>query len=155
MSRIEYRLVSVTDDAIYVLDSTKTSGGGKPKALLGTMPRHSQLGPVSGRWAQVNWMAEPDLDCTEGRRATRGRARCWPDKYELSENHLFVVEPYRTGDPDQYCRVLGVRPLATLGLIGRDARTTMEPRDGGANSDEQAGPVLLDRPSLAKVEWGG
>ena len=58
MSRIEYRLVSVTDDAIYVLDSTKTSGGGKPKALLGTMPRHAQLGPVSGRWAQVNWMAD-------------------------------------------------------------------------------------------------
>jgi hypothetical protein len=55
---INYRLVVVTDDAIYVLDSTKPSGGAKPKALLGTMFRHTQLGPVSGRWAQVNLLGE-------------------------------------------------------------------------------------------------
>ena len=58
MSRIRYRLVAVTDDAIYVLDSTKFSGGGRPKALLGTMPRHTQLGPVSGRWAEVDLLGE-------------------------------------------------------------------------------------------------
>ena len=58
MSRIKYRLVVVTDDAIYVLDSTKTSGGGKPKALVGTMPRHTQLGPASGRWAEVGLLGE-------------------------------------------------------------------------------------------------
>ena len=58
MSWIKYRLVVVTDDAIYVLDSTKTSGGGKPKALFGTMPRHTQLGPPSGRWAEVDLLGE-------------------------------------------------------------------------------------------------
>ena len=68
MSRIEYRLVSVTDDAIYVLDSTKTSGGGKPKALLGTMPRHAQLGPVSGRWAsRIGWPSQIWIAPKDGR----------------------------------------------------------------------------------------
>ena len=55
---IKYRCVAITPDAIYVLESTKRSGGAKPQSLVGTLPRHTQLGPVSGRWAQVNILGE-------------------------------------------------------------------------------------------------
>ena len=55
---IKYRCVAITQDAIYVLESSKLSGGARPQSLVGTMPRHSQLGPVSGRWAQVNLLGE-------------------------------------------------------------------------------------------------
>ena len=58
MSRNKYRCVVVTDDAIYVLDSTKWSGGAKPRELVGRMPRHTRLGPVSGRWTQVDLLGE-------------------------------------------------------------------------------------------------
>jgi hypothetical protein len=44
----------VTDDAIYVLDSAASSGGARPKALVGTLPRTTRLGPVSGRWAELD-----------------------------------------------------------------------------------------------------
>ena len=53
-----YRCVVVTDEAIYVLDSTRWSGGGKPRALVGLMPRKTRLGPVSGRWAEVDLLGE-------------------------------------------------------------------------------------------------
>jgi hypothetical protein len=55
---IKYRCVAVTQDAIYVLESSKLSGGAKPQHLVGTLPRHTQLGPVSGRWGQVNILGE-------------------------------------------------------------------------------------------------
>jgi hypothetical protein len=55
---IKYRCVAITPDAIYVLESSKLSGGAKPQSLVGTLPRHTQLGPVSGRWAQVNLLGE-------------------------------------------------------------------------------------------------
>ena len=55
---IKYRCVAITPHAIYVLESTKLSGGAKPRSLVGTMPRHTQLGPVSGRWAKVNLLGE-------------------------------------------------------------------------------------------------
>ena len=55
---IKYRCVAVTQDAIYVLESRKLSGGAKPQSLAGTMPRHTQLGPVSGRWGKVNLLGE-------------------------------------------------------------------------------------------------
>jgi hypothetical protein len=55
---IKYRCVAVAEDAIHVLESSKLSGGGKPQRLLGTLPRHTQLGPVSGRWAQVTILGE-------------------------------------------------------------------------------------------------
>jgi hypothetical protein len=58
MSRNKYRCVVVTDDAIYVLDSTKWSGGAKPQEIVGRMPRHTRLGPVSGRWAEVDLLGE-------------------------------------------------------------------------------------------------
>ena len=58
MSRNKYRCVVVTDDAIYVLDSTKRSGGAKPREMVGRMPRHTRLGPVSGRWAEVDLLGE-------------------------------------------------------------------------------------------------
>lgn len=50
---IKYRCVAVTRDAIYVLDSYKLSGGANPRSVVGTLPRHTQLGPVSGRWGQL------------------------------------------------------------------------------------------------------
>ena len=50
---IQYRCVAITDDAIYVLESTKFSGGSKPRSLVGVLPRKTQLGPVSGRWGQI------------------------------------------------------------------------------------------------------
>ncbi|MHB1929673.1 MAG: hypothetical protein ACYDEN_02880 [Acidimicrobiales bacterium] len=55
---IEYRCVAVSQDAIYVLNSTKLSGGGKPVSLVGTLPRHTRLGPVSGRWAELALLGE-------------------------------------------------------------------------------------------------
>jgi hypothetical protein len=55
---IKYRCVAVTQDAIHVLESSKRSGGAKPQSLVGTLPRHTQLGPVSGRWGQVNLFGE-------------------------------------------------------------------------------------------------
>lgn len=58
MHRIKYRCVAVTPDAIYVLESSKLSGGARPQSLVGTMPRHTQLGPVSGRWAQITIRGE-------------------------------------------------------------------------------------------------
>lgn len=54
----KYRCVAVTQDAIYVLDSSKLSGGASPRRLAGTMPRQTRLGPVSGRWAQVSILGE-------------------------------------------------------------------------------------------------
>ncbi|MFF3668304.1 hypothetical protein [Microtetraspora malaysiensis] len=55
---IKYRCVAVTRDAIYVLESSKLSGGAKPQSLVATLPRHTQLGPVSGRWGQMNLLGE-------------------------------------------------------------------------------------------------
>ncbi len=55
---IKYRCVAVTQDAIYVLESSKLSGGAKPQSLVGTLPRQTRLGPVSGRWGQVNLLGE-------------------------------------------------------------------------------------------------
>jgi hypothetical protein len=55
---IKYRCVMVTQDAIYVLKSSKLSGGAKPMSIVGTMPRHTQLGPVSGRWGQLDLLGE-------------------------------------------------------------------------------------------------
>jgi hypothetical protein len=55
---IKYRCVAVTKDAIYVLESSKLSGGAKPQSLVATLPRHTQLGPVSGRWGQMNLLGE-------------------------------------------------------------------------------------------------
>lgn len=58
VARNAYRCVVVTDDAIYVLDSTKRSGGAAPRELVGRMPRHTRLGPVSGRWTQIDLLGE-------------------------------------------------------------------------------------------------
>jgi hypothetical protein len=58
MHRIKYRCVAVTKDAIYVLESSKLSGGARPQSLVDTMPRHTQLGPVSGRWAEITLLGE-------------------------------------------------------------------------------------------------
>jgi hypothetical protein len=55
---IKYRMVAVTNDGIYVLEGSKFTGGTKPKSLVGTMPRQTQLGPVSGMWGQLNLLGE-------------------------------------------------------------------------------------------------
>lgn len=48
----------MTQDAIYILDSHKLSGGAKPTSIAGTLPRRTQLGPVSGRWGQMTLLGE-------------------------------------------------------------------------------------------------
>ncbi|MGV9268241.1 hypothetical protein ACWDRR_26660 [Kitasatospora sp. NPDC003701] len=53
-----YRCVAVTADAIYVLDGSKRSGGAAPRRLAGVMARDTRLGPVSGRWHQVELLGE-------------------------------------------------------------------------------------------------
>jgi hypothetical protein len=55
---IRYRCVVVTQDAISVLESSKPSGGSRPKSLVGVLPRHTQLGPVSGRWTRLDILGE-------------------------------------------------------------------------------------------------
>jgi hypothetical protein len=37
--------VAVTEDAIYVLDSDKLSGGAKPTSIMGTLPGAFNRGP--------------------------------------------------------------------------------------------------------------
>ena len=46
--------VAVTPDAIYVMNSSKPSGGAKPTSIAGVLPRQTRLGPVSGRWAGLD-----------------------------------------------------------------------------------------------------
>jgi hypothetical protein len=53
-----YRCVAVTADGVYVLEGTKASGGARPVALVGAMPRSTRLGPVAGRWAEVELLGE-------------------------------------------------------------------------------------------------
>jgi len=55
---IKFYCVAVTDDGIYVLESSKFSGGGKPQSLVEVLPRKTRLGPVSGRWGQIQLMDE-------------------------------------------------------------------------------------------------
>lgn len=55
---VKYRCVAVTQDAIYVLGSSKPSGGANPRSLVGTLPRQTLLGPVSGSWDQVSLLGE-------------------------------------------------------------------------------------------------
>ena len=55
---IKYRCVAITLDAIYVLDSNRVSGGARPHTLIGTLPRRTELGPVSGRWAELHLLGE-------------------------------------------------------------------------------------------------
>lgn len=49
----EYYIFSVTDRAILVMRAGKLVAS-KPKALEARLPRHTQLGPVSGLWGQTN-----------------------------------------------------------------------------------------------------
>jgi hypothetical protein len=50
--------VAVTEDAIYVLDSPRLSGGARPRSVIAALPRHTRLGPVSGRWGRINLLGE-------------------------------------------------------------------------------------------------
>jgi len=58
MFRNKYRCVVVTPEGIFVLDSAKWSGGAKPRAMVGQLPRNTRLGPVSGRWTEVSLLGE-------------------------------------------------------------------------------------------------
>jgi hypothetical protein len=49
---IQFRIVCVTDDAIYVLRSSKVRNA--PKEVIARLPRQQQLGPVSGLWAKID-----------------------------------------------------------------------------------------------------
>lgn len=55
---IKFRCVAITDDGIYILESSKFSGGAKPRSLVGVLPRKTQLGPVSGRWGQIELLGK-------------------------------------------------------------------------------------------------
>jgi hypothetical protein len=55
---IKFYCVAVTDDAIYILESSKFAGGGNPRLLVGTLPRKTRLGPVSRRWGQIELMGK-------------------------------------------------------------------------------------------------
>ena len=55
---VRYRCVAVTEDAIYVLEGSKLSGGAQPRSLVGTLPRQTRLGPVAGRWARIDLLGE-------------------------------------------------------------------------------------------------
>jgi hypothetical protein len=59
MLLIKYYCVAVTKDAIYILDSPRMSGGANPTSIFKTLPRHTQMGPVSGRWGQINLVGQP------------------------------------------------------------------------------------------------
>lgn len=48
---IQYRIVCVTDEAIYVLRSSKVRYA--PKAVIAELPRDQQLGPVEGVWSKI------------------------------------------------------------------------------------------------------
>lgn len=54
----KYRCVVVTADAVYVLAGSKASGGARPQALVGTLPRATRLGPASGRWTELELLGE-------------------------------------------------------------------------------------------------
>ena len=58
MPWITYRCVVVTQDAIYVLDAPRISGGANPRSIVATLPRHTRLGPVSGRWGQFTLLGQ-------------------------------------------------------------------------------------------------
>lgn len=53
---IHYRVVAVTDDAIYVLRASKLTA--RPKEVITTLPRQTRLGPVSGLWGKTELMGE-------------------------------------------------------------------------------------------------
>lgn len=55
---IRYRCVVVTDEAIYVLDSSRASGGAHPRRLAGVLPRQTRLGPATGRWAPLDLLGQ-------------------------------------------------------------------------------------------------
>jgi hypothetical protein len=53
---ITYRCVAITGDAIYIFDARRTSGGANPLSVIATLPRHTQLGPVHGRWGEFAFL---------------------------------------------------------------------------------------------------
>jgi hypothetical protein len=55
---ITYRCVAVTSDAIYVLDAHRLSGGATPRSVVATLLRHTQLGPVHGRWSEFSLLGQ-------------------------------------------------------------------------------------------------
>jgi len=58
MPWVKYRCVAVTDDAIYLLDSPRLSGGARPTSVISALPRRTRLGPVSGRWGEITLLGK-------------------------------------------------------------------------------------------------
>lgn len=53
------RCVAVTDDAIYVMEGTRASGGAKPTRLLGVMSRSTRFEPAAGLyWRKVTLLGQ-------------------------------------------------------------------------------------------------
>lgn len=55
---ITYRCVAVTNHAIYVLAAPRRSGGANPRSIVAILPRHTQLGPVEGRWGEFELLGQ-------------------------------------------------------------------------------------------------
>ncbi|MGW3546084.1 hypothetical protein ACWDNI_36875 [Nocardia niigatensis] len=67
--KVRFRCVAVTDDAIYVMEGTRASGGARPIRLLGVMPRSTRFEPAAGLfWHKVEllgqrcWVHPPYLE---------------------------------------------------------------------------------------------
>lgn len=58
MFRTKYRCLVVTTEAIYVLDSTKRTGGAKPVAAVGQMSRTTPIGPGLRSLAEVHLLGK-------------------------------------------------------------------------------------------------
>ena len=58
MPWITYRCIAITQDAIFVLDAPRLSGGATPRSVVARLPRHTPLGPVQGRWGQFTLLGQ-------------------------------------------------------------------------------------------------
>ncbi|MGV9668881.1 hypothetical protein [Nocardia niigatensis] len=83
--KVRFRCVAVTDDAIYVMEGTRASGGARSIRLLGVMPRSTRFEPAAGLTRR---QALPDR--------RRGPARGTADEPNTA---VQATPPYaRTGD---------------------------------------------------------
>ena len=58
MPWITYRCVAITQDAIFVLNAPRLSGGANPRSVIARLPRHTQLGPVQGWWGRITLLGQ-------------------------------------------------------------------------------------------------
>jgi len=106
---IRYRCVAVTRDSTYELDSYKLSAGAKPRPIVSTLSRHTQLGPVSGRCGQLTLLGN-------GSRGLKPRSLCTTRKTSRSsDGSLRTINPSSTS-PSRKLSVLVERLLLAQAL---------------------------------------